>query len=44
MELIFNHTLVDIVELDGQHYIVRSSFDRAFERGYTTFVKTCDAN
>lgn len=44
MGLITNHALDDIVELDGQHYIVRSGFAMMFERGYTTFVRRCDNN
>ena len=42
MGRISNGCLQDIVELDGQYYFVTSNFERVFERGYNTIVKTCD--
>ena len=44
MPRIFNSCLQDIVELDGYHYLVTSTFDQRWERGYETKVALCDTD
>ena len=44
MRRIDNNALQDIVELNGDYYLVSSYFSQIFIRGYTTYVKHCFAN
>lgn len=42
MKKITNWCLQDIVELDGDHYLVSSTIDDPWGRGHETKVKACD--
>ena len=44
MRRIDNSKLQDIVELDGCNYLVSSTFEEFWGRGYETTVETCDSD
>ena len=44
MTLISNQAFKDVVELNGEYYLVRSDIEGFFERGYTTRIYKCDCN